>query len=142
MGGTHRARGSCAIALVAMSLFVVPAARARAASQPPNVVVIVTDDQRWDSLDVVPIVQRELVGHGVTFANAFVSNPLCCPSRASILTGDYSHSTGVYRQIPPFGRFEAFHDGSTLATWLDGAGYDTALVGKYIDGYQHAGLMG
>jgi N-acetylglucosamine-6-sulfatase len=128
--------------LVALSLCVVPAVRARAASQPPNVVVIVTDDQRWDSLDTMPIVERELVGHGVTFTNAFVSNPLCCPSRASILTGDYSHSTGVYRQIPPFGRFEAFHDGSTLATWLDGAGYDTALVGKYIDGYQHAGLTG
>jgi N-acetylglucosamine-6-sulfatase len=119
-----------------------PAVRARAASPRPNVVVIVTDDQRWDSLGVMPIVQRELVGRGVTFTNAFVSNPLCCPSRASILTGDYSHTTGVYRQIPPFGRFEAFHDGSTLATWLDGAGYDTALVGKYIDGYQHAGLTG
>jgi N-acetylglucosamine-6-sulfatase len=130
------------LVLVAVSLFMVPAVRAQAASQPPNVVVILTDDQRWNSLDVMPIVQRELVGHGVTFTNAFVSNPLCCPSRASILTGDYSHSTGVYRQIPPFGRFEAFHDGSTLATWLDGAGYDTALIGKYIDGYQHAGLTG
>lgn len=124
------------------SLLSAPAVRARAASTPPNVVVIVTDDQRWDSLGVMPIVQRELVGRGVTFTNAFVSNPLCCPSRASILTGDYSHTTGVYRQIPPFGRFEAFHDDPTLATWLDGAGYDTALVGKYIDGYQHAGLTG
>jgi arylsulfatase A-like enzyme len=123
-------------------LLAVPSVGARAAPHHPNVIVIVTDDQRWDSLRVMPIVQRELVGRGVTFANAFVSNPLCCPSRASILTGNYSHSTGVYRQIPPFGRFEAFHDGSTLATWLDGAGYDTALVGKYIDGYQHAGLTG
>lgn len=142
MRRARRARGSCVLVIVAVSLLAAPAVRARAASQPPNVVVIVTDDQRWDSLDVMPIVQHELVGRGVTFTNAFVSNPLCCPSRASILTGDYSHTTGVYRQIPPFGRFEAFHDGSTLATWLDGAGYDTALVGKYIDGYQHAGLTG
>ena len=130
------------LVVVAASLLSAPAVRARAASEHPDVVVIVTDDQRWDSLDVMPIVQRELIGPGVTFTNAFVSNPLCCPSRASILTGDYSHSTGVYRQILPFGRFESFRDGSTLATWLDGAGYDTALIGKYIDGYQHAGLTG
>lgn len=142
MPGSGWVRGSCAIVVAVTSLLSGPAVRARAASTPPNVVVIVTDDQRWDSLGVMPIVQRELVGQGVTFTNAFVSNPLCCPSRASILTGDYSHTTGVYRQIPPFGRFEAFDDGSTLATWLDGAGYDTALVGKYIDGYQHAGLTG
>ena len=108
----------------------------------PNVVVIVTDDQRWDELDGMPIVQRELMANGVTFTNGFVVNPLCCPSRASILTGQWSHTSGVYRQIPPYGRFEALRDGSTMATWLDGAGYDTALVGKYLDGYQHPALSG
>jgi N-acetylglucosamine-6-sulfatase len=108
----------------------------------PNVVLIVTDDQRWDTLGAMPIVQRELVERGVTFANAFVSNPLCCPSRASILTGNYSHSTGVYRQLPPFGAFQSFGDSSTLATWLHGAGYHTGLFGKYIDAYQHDALSG
>jgi arylsulfatase A-like enzyme len=82
------------------------------------------------------------VDRGVAFPNAFVVNPICCPSRASILTGDYSHTTMVYRQSPPFGRYEWFDDASTLATWLDDAGYTTGLFGKYLDGYQHAALTG
>jgi hypothetical protein len=78
----------------------------------------------------MPILSERLAGAGVTFPDAFVVNPLCCPSRASILTGDYSHTHLVYRQIPPFGRFEWFHDGSTLATWLHDAGYRTGLFGS------------
>ena len=62
----------------------------------PNVVLVLTDDQRWDTLNVMPTVQRRLVARGVTFTNAFVTNALCCPSRASYLTGRYSHGTGVY----------------------------------------------
>jgi N-acetylglucosamine-6-sulfatase len=108
----------------------------------PNVLLIVTDDQRWDTLWSMPIVQRELVDRGVTFSDAFVSNPLCCPSRASILTGNYSHTTTVYRQEPPFGAFESFRDSSTLATWLHDEGYTTGLFGKYIDAYQHAAITG
>jgi N-acetylglucosamine-6-sulfatase len=109
---------------------------------PPDVVVIVTDDQRWDTLWAMPIVRTELARRGVVFPNAFVVNPVCCPSRASILTGDYSHTTMVYRQAPPFGRSEWFDDSSTIATWLDGAGYTTGLFGKYLDGYQHSALTG
>ncbi len=115
---------------------------ATAPGQPPNIVLIVTDDQRWDTLWAMPILSERLAGRGVTFPNAFVTNPLCCPSRASILTGNYSHTHLVYRQSPPFGRFEWFHDGSTLATWLHDAGYRTGLFGKYIDGYQHAAVTG
>lgn len=111
-------------------------------SDPPDVVLIVTDDQRWDTVWSMPTVRRELIEPGVAFEQAFVVNPICCPSRASILTGDYSHTTGVYRQTPPFGRVEAFDDTSTLATWLDAAGYTTGLFGKYLDGYQHRALTG
>lgn len=93
-----------------------------------------TDDQRWDTLWAMPTVQRELVRRGVTFSNAFVVNPLCCPSRASILTGKYSHSTGVYGNKPPFGGFSAFRDRSTVATWMNAQGYATAYVGKYLNG--------
>jgi arylsulfatase A-like enzyme len=96
---------------------------------------VVTDDQRWDTLSALPTVQRELVGKGVTFRNAFVVNALCCPSRASILTGRYSHSTGVWVNTGVRGGFGAFDDASTIATWLDAAGYETALVGKYLNGY-------
>jgi len=101
-------------------------------------VVILTDDQRWDSLWAMPTVQSELVDHGVTFQNMFVANPNCCPSRASILTGQYSHSTGVYSDNPPNGGFEVFKDTSTIATWLHDAGYRTAMIGKYLNGYQDA----
>ena len=108
----------------------------------PNVVLIVTDDQRWDTLAFMPNVSSQLAARGTVFEQAFVVNPLCCPSRASILTGNYSHTTGVYQQGPPHGGFEAFDDSSTLATWLSGRGYETALFGKYIDSYQHDALIG
>lgn len=107
--------------------------------QRPNIVLIVTDDQRADTLSTMPTVQAEIAAKGVSFVNAFVSNPLCCPSRASILTGNYSHTTGVYGNGPPHGGFPSFNDSSTLATWLDKAGYNTAFIGKYLNGYGHYG---
>jgi N-acetylglucosamine-6-sulfatase len=120
----------------------VPFTPAAPKPNPPSVLFILTDDQRWDALGHMPIVRKEIADHGVTFANAFVSNSLCCPSRSSILTGDYSHTTRVYREIPPYGRFEWLDDRSTVATWLHGGGYHTGLFGKYIDGYQIPGLRG
>lgn len=121
-----------------------PAARAQTPPEraPSAIVLVVTDDQRFDTLWAMPTVTAELVRRGASFPDAFVVNPICCPSRTTILTGAYSHTTGVYRQVPPFGRFEWFRDGSTLATWLQDAGYTTGLFGKYLDGYQHAGLAG
>jgi arylsulfatase A-like enzyme len=101
----------------------------------PNVVFVVADDQRWDTLDVMPTVRDELATPGVTFSNAFVSNPLCCPSRVSILTGQTSATTGVWRNAMPRGGFEAFDDDTTLASALQGAGYRTALLGKYLQEY-------
>jgi arylsulfatase A-like enzyme len=87
----------------------------------------------------MPTLGSEIVGKGVTFTNAFVSNPWCCPSRATILRGQYSHTTGVYDNAPPNGGFASFRDyqlqSSTLGTWLQAAGYRTALMGKYLNGY-------
>jgi N-acetylglucosamine-6-sulfatase len=102
---------------------------------PPNIVLILTDDQRWDSLWAMPNVRHLLADQGVTFTDSFVSNPLCCPSRASILTGQYSHGTGVYTNFPPLGGFAGFDPTTTIATVLRGEGYRTALVGKYFNGY-------
>jgi N-acetylglucosamine-6-sulfatase len=107
----------------------------------PNIVVILTDDMRLDELSFMPTVQSELVEHGVRFTNAFVVNPLCCPSRASILTGQYSHTTRVYTNIVgQLGAWPAFrpHEDDTVATRLTDR-YETALVGKYLNSYQATG---
>jgi arylsulfatase A-like enzyme len=102
----------------------------------PNIVLILTDDQRADTLRFMPNVQRLLVDQGIRFSNGYVVNPLCCPSRSSILTGAYSHTTGVYTNDPDMhGGFPAFRDRSTIATWLQAAGYRTSLFGKYLNGY-------
>ena len=105
----------------------------------PNMILILTDDQRFDEVANMPNVERRLVGKGMTFSNAFVSNPLCCPSRATVQTGEYSHSMHVYSNAPGDGGWEMFHgsgeDRSTIATWLQAVGYRTALIGKYLNGY-------
>ncbi len=105
----------------------------------PNIVLVLSDDQRWDTLWAMPIVQSELVDKGVEFTNGFVVNPICCPTRTSILTGAYSHSTDVYRDLSPHGGFDTFtrrgEDRSTITTWLHSSGFRTALIGKYLNGY-------
>ena len=124
------------LASVAVTTFAGAVARAETAAAPrPNIVVILSDDQRWDTLWGMPTVEEALAGNGVTFANSFVVNPLCCPSRTSILTGRYSHSTGVYLNRPPHGGFSSFDDRQTIATVLHDAGYETALFGKYLNDY-------
>ena len=105
----------------------------------PNIVLIVTDDQRADTMSVMPRVRSLLGGHGVTFPNAFVTTSLCCPSRASIFTGLASRHTGVYTDRAPDGGATVFHDRSTVATWLHRAGYATGLVGKYLNDYSALG---
>ena len=103
----------------------------------PNFVVIMTDDQRWDTLWAMPIVQDLLIRRGVNFTQAFVSTPLCCPSRASFLGGGYyAHNTGVLTNGLPNGGAQRFVDTNTLPLRLQQNGYATALVGKYLNGYE------
>ena len=111
--------------------------RTQAAAEKPNIVVIETDDQRWDTLGYMPIVQSRLVGQGINFTNGFVTTSLCCPSRASFLTGLYAHNHKLTSNVPPQGGAEVFKDGSTIAVWLKSAGYKTSLVGKYMNGYEN-----
>jgi N-acetylglucosamine-6-sulfatase len=130
----------CAITgVVALALVLGGAiAQARAREKgPPSIVLVVTDDQRYDTLRAMPATRQRIAQRGVRFDNGFVVNSLCCPSRATMLTGDYSHSTGVYRNFGRFGGFGAFDDRSTIATRLQSAGYKTALFGKYFNGYGH-----
>lgn len=105
----------------------------------PNIVFILTDDQDAESIAFMPQLQSLLKEEGTTFTNFFVNVSLCCPSRASILRGQYSHDTEILTNSPPRGGFETFHDSgkenSTVATWLQAAGYRTVLLGKYLNGY-------
>jgi N-acetylglucosamine-6-sulfatase len=111
----------------------------------PNIVLILTDDQRFDTIDtthsidgvtpVMPTVMNEIVGKGVSFQNSFVTTDLCAPSRSSLLAAKYSHTTGVHDNGGADGGFGAFDDSSTVAVWLHAAGYHTGIYGKYLNGY-------
>jgi arylsulfatase A-like enzyme len=127
---------SVAAAGVVLALRRSPHERPPAREGSPTILLILTDDQRWDTLSSMASVQSELVGHGVTFENSFAVDPLCCPDRAGILTGQYPHTTGIWRNRPPMGGFPDFRDGSTVATWLHDAGYRTGLFGKYLNAYE------
>jgi N-acetylglucosamine-6-sulfatase len=103
----------------------------------PNIILIVADDldvALFDTLTGLPSVPD-----GRSFRRMFVTTPLCCPSKTSILRGQYAHSHGVYRNGPPDGglarALELGLESSTVATWLDDAGYETGFVGRYLLGY-------
>ena len=112
----------------------VVAAKALQANDGPNILVVTTDDMRWDEMAYVPNVRKYVASRGLTFTNSFSPNPLCCPARASFLLGQYSHNHHVYSHEEPYG-FGALDDHLTVGTALNQAGYQTALVGKYLNGY-------
>ena len=101
----------------------------------PNVVVIMTDDQTAASLRVMANVRRLLAERGTTFTRSFTVYPQCCPSRASVLTGQYAHNHGVLGNSPPAGGYVKLDHSNTLPVWLEDAGYHTAHIGKYLNGY-------
>jgi N-acetylglucosamine-6-sulfatase len=118
--------------ILALAMLLLAAPRAAAA---PNVVVIETDDQTAADLASMPRTRALIGDEGVTFSRSIVSLSECCPSRATLLTGQYAHNHGVLSSRPPFGGFELLDSHETLASWLQRAGYATALVGKYLNGY-------
>jgi N-acetylglucosamine-6-sulfatase len=97
----------------------------------PNVVVIDTDDMNQTDISEMRNTLALLGAHGTTFRNSYVSYPLCCPSRATFLTGQYAHNDGVLTDQ----RFRDLDSSNTLAVWLRRAKYRTAMVGKYLNGY-------
>lgn len=109
-----------------------------AVADQPNFILIVTDDQEIGTFDIMPLVRRNVQERGLTYRQAFVSLSWCCPARATILRGQYAHNHDVKFNLPPFG-FERFHklglEESTIATWLQDAGYRTFFAGKYLNGY-------
>jgi arylsulfatase A-like enzyme len=106
----------------------------------PNVVVIMSDDQTAASHSVMTRTNELLGDKGATFANSFVNWPVCCPSRATFLTGQYAHNHQVLGNVPPFGGFGRLDTSETLAVWLQRAGYDTTHIGKFLNGYENSAV--
>lgn len=136
-----RGRGLASIIVGAVALGA-PAVQADLLSSGsrPNVVVIMTDDLDETLLDtaleadLLPVIEDVFVNSGIHMTESFVTNSECCPSRATFLTGQYSHNHGVLTNSPPFAYF-SFDDSATVATALSSAGYQTGFVGKYLNGY-------
>ena len=95
----------------------------------PNIFIILSDDQRYDTMDYMPRTKARILDEGVTFTNAFCTTPLCAPSRVSILTGMYAHNHGVHNNGDQYTQ-------TTFVERLHNIGYLTGQVGKYVNGYK------
>ncbi len=111
-------------------------ASAGPAGERPNFIVVMTDDQSPGMMRAMPSVKRLIGDRGASFTNSFVSYPLCCPARATMLTGQYAHNHGVKgNNALSGGGYKALEDKpATIAAWLQAAGYETAFVGKWLNG--------
>ena len=103
---------------------------------PPNIVLIMTDDQNWQSINCMPIVTERISGQGLTFENAFVTSPNCCPARAGFFTGDYVADHGVFTNALPQGGAAAYSPSGSFPEILGAQGYTTGLFGKYLTSYR------
>src|SRR5829696_8046219 len=106
----------------------------------PNFVFVLTDDMRADDLKYMPKTNSLVKNQGMNFTEAFVPTALCCPSRATIMRGQYAHNTGVWTNVSgPSGGWQGYqsrgHEQENVATLLHDAGYRTGLFGKYLNGY-------
>jgi len=122
-------------ALTAASVVLSPLA-ARATDPPvgPNILVFVTDDQRPDTMEAMPLTRSWFGDGGTAFTHGYVTTPLCCPSRSTIFTGRYVHNHGVLGNASP-DLLAQLDQTSTMEAALQGAGYTTGLVGKYLNAW-------
>jgi Sulfatase len=131
-------------AIVAVVAIAWGPAGSTAAPARPNVVFVLTDDLAWNLVRYMPHV-RDMRRRGVTFTRYFVTDSLCCPSRASIFAGRFPHNTRVFTNQPPDGGYQVFRnrrgERSTFATSLRRRGYLTGMMGKYLNGYQSSSLV-
>jgi N-acetylglucosamine-6-sulfatase len=150
--GTVFASAALALGMLFLGSYLGPASsmrKAMALTSPaqPNMVFILADDMRKDDLQYMPNTRALLQSTGMSFQNAFVSNALCCPSRATIMRGQYSHNTGVWSNSSTdsssttAGGWQVYqqngNEADNVATRLQLAGYKTGLFGKYLNGYDN-----
>jgi N-acetylglucosamine-6-sulfatase len=101
----------------------------------PNIIMFTTDDQTLRDMIAMPKTQALIGNQGASFLKAFASDPLCCPSRVTVQTGDYAHNTGVLGNTPPAGGYSSFNDKQDLPVWLQSSGYRTIHIGKMPNGF-------
>ena len=101
----------------------------------PNLVFVLTDDMRDDDLDHMPITRRLLADEGMEFTDAISPHPLCCPARAQLATGQYAQNNGVQHNRGMHGGFQVLDPTREASSWFRDAGYRTAFVGKFLNGY-------
>jgi len=101
----------------------------------PNLVFVLTDDMRDDDLDHMPITRRLLADQGKEFTDAISPHPLCCPARAQLATGQYAQNNGVQHNRGEHGGFAALDPTEEASVWFRDSGYQTAFVGKFLNGY-------
>jgi N-acetylglucosamine-6-sulfatase len=134
-----RARWLLIVASLAIGLWPSAVALAGPPAVKPNIVFILTDDEDVRIHAYMPKTKALLQDHGTSFDNFFVTYSFCCPSRATILRGQYPHNTQIEGIQLPTGGFKKWHalglENSTIATWLHAAGYHTAFYGKYLNQY-------
>ncbi len=152
-GGTGHVNNVAArgMALLALLALILPMIATVALGSPvaakgnrPNFIIIQTDDQDVASMRYLPAVSQ-LAKDGVTFRNFFVTTPICCPSRVSLLSGQYAHNHRVLYNSAPGGGFPEYLkrpvERSHVAAWMQDAGYRTGFFGKFLNGYpQGAGF--
>src|SRR3712207_3713636 len=129
-------RVACLLVVViaaALASGVTPAA----AAVRPNIVFVLVDDAAVNTMQQMPQTRSLIAGQGATLTQFIYNQPLCCPSRATMLRGQYSHNTGVTSNGGPNGGYGAFYrkgnGSSTPGTWFDDAGYATGYVGEYLN---------
>lgn len=112
-------------------------APAQAPQTKPNIVLITTDDQTVSDLRHMPYTRSLLGAEGTTFNDAVSPFPLCCPARATLMTGQHAHNHGVLSNVAPHGGYQKLRplNPQTLPNWLQRAGYRTVFAGKYLNGY-------
>jgi N-acetylglucosamine-6-sulfatase len=132
-----RAALAAALAVIAVAAGALAAGAAQGAAIGKNVIFILTDDMTSSELAGMPNVMSEIAGQGTRFNRAYVSFPLCCPSRATMIKGQYMHNHGVRGNFPPQGGWPRYqpHEANDLPVWLHGAGYHNVHIGKYMNGY-------
>ena len=105
----------------------------------PNIVYVLADDLDSGLVQYMPKLNELVAAHGVSFTNYYATSAVCCPSRVSMLRGQFPHNTTVLTNEDGFVKFHQLGlESSTIATWLQSAGYRTALMGKYLNGYLEA----